>query len=99
MPAPGSVAEAFGCLYVLEGATLGGQVISRHLARELSLSPANGAAFFNGYGPETGPRWTAFLALLEAHAGQPEQQASVVEAARQTFLLLEQWLREHALLG
>ena len=30
-------ADAFGCLYVLEGATLGGRVISRHIERALGL--------------------------------------------------------------
>jgi heme oxygenase len=34
-----------GCLYVLEGATLGGQIISRHLQRTLHIDAINGAAF------------------------------------------------------
>jgi heme oxygenase len=50
---------AVGCLYVLEGATLGGQFISRHLAT-LGIGPANGGLFFHGYGAKTGEMWKSF---------------------------------------
>src|ERR1700755_2879115 len=36
--------EGFGSLYVMEGATLGGQVINRHLKEHLGISPENGGA-------------------------------------------------------
>ncbi len=42
-PVPRAVGEALGCLYVLEGATLGGRIISRHLAG-LGVTPTAGAA-------------------------------------------------------
>ncbi len=50
-------AAALGCLYVLEGATLGGQIISRLLRQNLGLTAENGAAFFNAYGKQTGRMW------------------------------------------
>ena len=53
------LAFAVGCLYVLEGATLGGQIISRHLAK-LEIGPDNGGLFFHGYGAQTGPMWKSF---------------------------------------
>ena len=43
-----SPAQVLGCLYVIEGATLGGQIISKHLLANLGLSSDSGAAFFNG---------------------------------------------------
>ena len=52
VPVIDSPAKAFGCLYVLEGATLGGQVITRHLKQHLDLSPEAGGSFFNSYGKE-----------------------------------------------
>ena len=54
-----------GCLYVLEGATLGGVVIRRHPEQKLRLGPDNGAAFFHAYGPDTGRRWREFCGALE----------------------------------
>lgn len=85
-PAPeiGSVAGAFGALYVLEGSTLGGQLISRHLRRTLGLSPERGSAYFSGYGPQTGPRWRSFGAVLEASV-PPSDAPEVLAGARQTF--------------
>ena len=50
LPLVETFAQTLGCPYVLEGATLGGQVVGRHLRENLNLSPENGAAFFNSYG-------------------------------------------------
>ena len=95
LPALSSPGQILGCLYVLEGATLGGQIISRHLASGLGLGTASGAAFFSGYGPRTGSRWKAFCALLEAHAGQHGNHRDILDSARQTFETLGQWLFPH----
>ena len=73
LPDVASSARLFGCLYVIEGATLGGQVITRHLHTHLGLTPACGASFFSGYGAQTGSRWKAVGALLNAYAEQSGQ--------------------------
>ena len=87
-----SSAQVLGCLYVIEGATLGGQIISRHLASGLGIDAASGAAFFSGYGLQTGSRWKAFCAMLEAQADQHGNHQDMVDSARQTFETLGQWL-------
>ena len=46
VPSLSSLPARFGCLYVLEGSTLGGQFISRHIAESLTYTPQNGCAFF-----------------------------------------------------
>jgi len=86
LPALTTEAEALGCLYVVEGSTLGGQVITRRLLAE------NGVAFFNGYGAETGPRWKAFGAWLEERASQLDQDDAIIEGANETFRTLGEWL-------
>ena len=45
-----TVAAAFGCLYVLEGSTLGGQMITREVSERLGMEPQTGCQFF----PQTG---------------------------------------------
>jgi len=81
-----SVAEAFGCLYVLEGSTLGGQIISRQLGAKLGLTPENGGAFFSSYGPRVGQMWKVFSERLELFcSGHPECQEEIVQAALATF--------------
>jgi heme oxygenase len=60
-------AEHFvGCLYVLEGAGLGGQVIVRALHRESTLGGRrDGTAYFAGEGDSTAARWKTVLEWLE----------------------------------
>ena len=82
----GSVASAFGCLYVLEGSTLGGQMISRQVHSKLGLTPENGCEFFASYGPGVGQMWKVFGERLELFcSGHPESCEEVVQAALATF--------------
>ncbi len=92
VPRVDGVAEALGVMYVLEGATLGGRVISRHLASR-GIGPETGGAFFAGYGEATGEMWKAFAAAIGAYAeAHPESADRMVRAADETFTLLERWL-------
>ncbi len=58
------LAQALGCLYVLEGATLGGQVLSRRSAEPFGFTRAHGCAFFHRYGDQVGPLWQACCSVL-----------------------------------
>ena len=93
LPPHGTVAAAFGCLYVLEGATLGGQVISQILGRNLGIKPETGGRFFHGYGDRTGAMWQAFRAALTAAVVKPCEADEVVAAAKETFLMLQHWMK------
>ena len=95
LPPLGRLPEALGCLYVLEGATLGGQVISRHLAT-LGLGPATGAAFFSSYGPDVGRLWQSFGRELTATVTHLFAQETAIVSACDTFDALERWLRPGA---
>jgi heme oxygenase len=80
-----------GCLYVLEGACLGGQVLTPLLHRRLNLTKDRGAAFFAGDEEGTLPRWTAVVAWLD---GLPRTGASaekIVSAAKSTFDAFARW--------
>ncbi|MCX4247079.1 biliverdin-producing heme oxygenase [Paraliomyxa miuraensis] len=83
--------ERFGCLYVLEGSTLGGRIISRHLHRSLGVTPRTGGRFFHGYGARTGAMWREFRAALAAHAEVSESPDEIVAAAIATFRALRSW--------
>ncbi len=91
LPPCGRTAAAFGCLYVLEGATLGGQFISRHVRQTLGVTPETGGRFFHGYGGRTGAMWQAFRTALAAFATTQETQDIVVGTATATFRTLRQW--------
>jgi heme oxygenase len=82
-----------GCLYVLEGASLGGQVIVRHVRERLGLTDHGGTAFFAGDGASTAARWKCVLQWLEhvSHSGLRAEQ--IVTSACQTFRALANWAR------
>jgi len=92
IPKLATEAEGLGCLYVVEGSTLGGQMITRQLQKSLGLSPESGVAFFHGYGSETGVRWQAFGRWLEEAAGRLEQDDAIIAGANETFRTLGDWL-------
>jgi heme oxygenase (biliverdin-IX-beta and delta-forming) len=82
-----NAAAAWGSLYVMEGASLGGQVISRAL-QGVDWAPAAGLAYFNPYGVRTGAMWATFRRLLAAAAADLDPGA-VASAARATFATVE----------
>jgi len=91
LPRLDSFLRGLGCLYVLEGSTLGAQIISRRLKEKLQLGERSGASFFNAYGDLTSSRWLEFKRFVSASV-EPGQADSVVEAARDTFLCFYEWL-------
>lgn len=91
LPPANSLAEAFGCLYVLEGSTLGGQVILRTLGPRLSLTSIEGLAFLTGYAEQTGTSWRAFAEAVGQFDAHGCDRAAVVRGARETFATQLEW--------
>jgi len=89
--------QGLGCLYVLEGSTLGSRIISRRLKEVLHLSEESGASFFNAYGGSVGTRWMEFKRFVSASV-KPEDADDVVKAARETFMCFHEWLSSTSLL-
>jgi len=92
LPAVESEAQAFGCLYVLEGATLGGQIISKYVADKLGYERERGATFFKSYGAEVRAMWCDFMQALGEYATTHDTDDEVVAAAVDTFDKFDQWL-------
>jgi heme oxygenase len=86
--------ELAGCLYVLEGACLGGQVIASALRERLGVAKGSGASFFIGDGEGTPARWRLFLTWLEGLAGVSSATAEIVGSARATFLAFARWVEQ-----
>lgn len=73
-----------GVLYVVEGATRGGQVAAPRLARDLGLDRNRGARFF-GLDTEPGSgAWPAFVTMLRARH-EPDTLGRMTAAARAVF--------------
>lgn len=91
LPEISDLQMAIGSLYVVEGSTLGGQIISRHLKSKLKIDNTSGAAYFGGYGRLTGKRWKEYLGCLSS-LELDARRDTAIEAARSTFGLLRSWL-------
>lgn len=88
-----TAAQHFGCLYVMEGSTLGGQVIARHVHERLGLTSGNGCDFFMGHGVRTGALWERFRDALGTFATcQPVAHEEIVLAATRIFNLFGNWM-------
>lgn len=86
LPEITSLAEALGCLYVLEGSTLGGQFITKVLQKNLPITASAGGRFFAGYQEQTMPQWREFGQWAETQATlDPNLESRAVVAAQQTF--------------
>jgi heme oxygenase (biliverdin-IX-beta and delta-forming) len=91
---PGAAA-ALGSMYVLEGSALGAQVIAPRLHACLGLGQHNGAAYFAGWGADTGLRWREFRELLDRTVGgEARARAMAAAAAIATFDALQMVLRD-----
>jgi len=84
-PAPAGLGESLGCRYVLEGSTLGGQYIVKHLRKELPGELREAVAYFDGYGGETGSKWKAFRAFGNRICTDPAGIDAACKAANGTF--------------
>ena len=80
-----SMEEAIGALYVLEGSTLGGQVILRQAIRLPGISPTRGARFFWGHAEKTSSLWMAFIDVLNLVDPAGVEAELIEEAALRTF--------------
>ncbi|MHB1872437.1 MAG: biliverdin-producing heme oxygenase [Steroidobacteraceae bacterium] len=81
-----SFPQALGVIYVLEGSTLGGQIILRRLEAMAIEIPAEATAFFSGHGARTGAMWRSFVEALDIFGERhPEACDSVQEGATLTF--------------
>lgn len=71
---------AIGCIYVLEGSTLGGLVLAGRIRKRLGWE----SRFYGIYGARTNEMWQSFKAALEAARAEIDP-ASLVTAAQSVF--------------
>jgi heme oxygenase len=89
---PTSFSHALGSLYVMEGSTLGGRIILRHLETQEISIPTGAMSFFAGHGVETGSMWRVFVAKLDVFGElNPASCHAVQEGAQRTFQEIIGW--------
>ncbi len=81
-------------LYLREGSSLGGMVISKNLVSQLGLQPLTDNSYFNGAGKDTGRRWNEFLAVLKEYENKIDINRCADDAAF-FFASLSDWLSKN----
>lgn len=85
--------SVLGAMYVMEGSTLGGQLIARHVQVALDLTQGRGNAFFQGHDSQSGPLWKEFCEMLKTRI--PEDQTDkIVLGAKAMFTTFGCWMQE-----
>jgi len=91
LPSTLTQAEVLGCVYVMEGATLGGRIITQHIRASLGITPTTGGSFFDGYGDATGTMWQSMRHLLVSSSSDMQIEDTIVANAIATFACLRGW--------
>jgi heme oxygenase len=94
LPQLSSHEDLAGCLYVLEGACLGGQVIARALRQRFGLARDSGLAFLMGDADATPARWILVLGWLDGVKRGGARTEAIVASACATFQTLARWLEQ-----
>jgi heme oxygenase len=92
LPEMNDLPSFFGAMYVMEGSTLGGQLIARHVEVALHLSEGQGSSYFRGHGSQTGPLWKEFCEMLKLRIPD-EQTDAVVVSAKAMFSTFGIWMQ------
>src|SRR5580698_4943597 len=92
LPEMRDTASLLGAMYVIEGSTLGGQLIGRHVERVLGLTAGQGNAYFRGHNERTGQLWKEFCDALRTKIPDHETDA-VIAAAKAMFEVFGSWIR------
>lgn len=88
MVALGGRAARLGSAYVMEGSTLGGQLIARRISVALGVEGEECCRYFLGHGAATGAMWRDFRSYLAA-AIAPEERQAALDGAIITFSTIE----------
>jgi len=97
LPAMGDLPALLGAMYVMEGSTLGGQIIARHVAEALHLTQGRGDAFFRGHGSQTGPYWKEFCEVLKTNVPD-DQTDTVIASAKAMFATFTDCMQERSVM-
>jgi len=78
-------AEVLGSLYVLEGATLGGNMIKKHILANPNFEGKEaGLNYYGIYGDTLGTKWKSFVTILNENVTEADYQRCI-KSANETF--------------
>lgn len=92
LPKMDNLADALGCMYVVEGATLGGQIVANKINEVLGFDGDNGASFFSSYKENLRPMWKEFSDFINKYSDDTNITDPIVDASDETYHRFNDWL-------
>lgn len=94
IPVLNSFARKMGALYVLEGSTLGGRIISKKLIDHFGSAITPTLNYYESYGARVIDEWLSFqFFMAERFDNKQIEIDQVISAAIETFSCLDRWLQ------
>jgi heme oxygenase len=91
LPDMSTAPRALGCLYVLEGSTLGGRQLARGLDHFLPRDTRAGRAFLSAGADPGHVGWRAFCDVIDRGGAATADRADMIGGALATFARFESW--------
>jgi heme oxygenase len=86
---------AVGVLYVLEGSTMGGQILSQRLSHLIGNDTLSATRYFQAYKDDTIILWSEYCDFLVQYGDDnPEKTSEVILSACSMFLIMQQLMYE-----
>lgn len=92
LPPINNAEEALGALYVMEGSTLGGQIISKMISRQLNILDEKCLSYFVGYGSQTETMWMRFKQSINKI--DESDAPHLIRSANDTFIKFKDWIEK-----
>lgn len=88
-----NISYALGVMYVIEGSTLGGQIITQMILKKMPSENLNYTSYFTSYGNNTHIMWAKFKEEVLKSTDKINED-DVITGAKDTFTNLREWLLE-----
>jgi heme oxygenase len=92
LPTLNNEGQLLGYFYVMEGATLGGQILLPIIDNILGSSARKANLYFSGYGDHTRIKWQEFCDHLNKYSKNHGVVIDAIETAIATFTCFDKWL-------
>ncbi|MEK7434243.1 MAG: biliverdin-producing heme oxygenase [Cyanobacteriota bacterium] len=91
LPEMNNQAQLLGCMYVIEGATLGGQLVGGKLEEFLKLD-GKGSEFFFSYKENTRPFWKEFMDYINEYSEKTSIEDPIIDSSHEMYMKFNKWL-------
>lgn len=85
--------KRIGSLYVVEGSSLGGQILQKALSRSVPMVEQHGSAFLSPHKDATKAHWVQFIECLGSFGNEQHSSDEIIDGASMTFSAMSGWIR------